>query len=324
MKATLKAVFLSLTLSGNLFASDSSLRMKEAMEQLSSCGNFIRYDNNSIYTGFGNYWTGSEAIRLPKPSLVRFVSLQSLTEYQVETLDSAVDLLTYNQSTYILTYSGLEEWDLGSYQRVGLYKTNIQGTPALKDQHSTSFARYKDTLIITNGISGVTFFDLKTKKITRGYGLIQSQYPLQSNAMGVTVSGKYAYVVLDSYTLVGPHDKRPFSGIVVIDMETQNVIRELGGMDPGVDSVSSDEKSLLVSFYGQPIWKYSLKALESNKLPAPTKRVWRFPTEGNPTGKAAIDEANYYTCFSRLPNPGEGPYKIKMSTTLNRKALMLD
>jgi hypothetical protein len=75
-----------------LQASPRSEKIKEAVLHLSACGNFIRYDSENVYTGFGSYWTSQNQPREPKPSVMRFVSIEQSKEYQVETLDSVVDV----------------------------------------------------------------------------------------------------------------------------------------------------------------------------------------------------------------------------------------
>jgi len=302
----------------------SSQLKKEAVEYLSACGNFIRFDDENVYTGFGTYWTGNHQPRQPQPNILRFVPIQKLTEFQVDTLDSVIDVVKYKQLNYVLTYSGIEEWDLKNFKRLNQYKTHILNRPLGDEEHPQAFALYKNKLIIAHGRLGVSFFDLDTKQITRAYAVAQGQYPLQSVVKGISVSGRYAYAVLDSYTLVDQHEKPAFRGIAVIDMENENTVAELDGMDPGADSVISDDRVAIVSFYGQPLWKYSVSSLQSSKLPQPLKRVWKFPVEGHPTGKAAIDTENYYTCYSKMPEPGQGPYFIKVPMVLNRKVLFLD
>ncbi|RYZ77669.1 MAG: hypothetical protein EOP06_30225 [Proteobacteria bacterium] len=143
-------------------------------------------------------------------------------------------------------------------------------------------------------------------------------------ANGVSISGKYAYVVLDSYTLVDKKEKPPLRGIAVIDMETESVIALHDGMDPGAESVVAYGDKVIVSFYGLPVWKYSATALHANVLPQPLRRLWKFPMEGRAVGAAAVDDTYYYTCFSRLPLPGEGSNFVKIPVALDRKSLMLD
>lgn len=316
---------LALSISSLGWAGPRSEQIKSAVEALSACGNFIRYDDSNVYTGFGTYWTGHEQPRRPQANTVRVVSIEGQTKNRLQTLDSAVDLLTYNDSTYILTFSGIEEWDLKNLQRKNVYKTHFPNTNFEDEQHARAFARYQDKLIIAHGRLGVSFFDLKNKIVTNAFKLIKGQRPLESTANGVAISGKYAFVIMDSYTLVEKEEKPPFQGIVVIDMETETIVNELVGLNPAADSAVADDKTLIVSYYGMPLWKYSVGSLMGSQLPkAPLKNIWKFPWAGHPTGKAAIDDMYYFTCFSRMPNQGEGPYPIKMPVAMDRRKLILD
>lgn len=321
----LAVVVATTALINHAHASPRSEKIKDAVEYLSACGNFIRYDSENVYTGFGPYWTSNEKPRQPKPALMRFVPIDHITEYQIETQDSVVDVFKNGASTYVLTYSGIEEWDLSQFRRISTYNTNLLSRPFQDEEHPKAFAQYKNKLVIAHGRLGISFFDMNTKKITRAFPVVLSHRPLESVVNGITVSGKYAFAALDSYSLVSDREKPAFRGIVVIDLETEAVVAELDGMDPGADSIVSDEKVAIVSFYGQPLWKYSVSGLAAaSTLPSPLKRFWKFPVEGRQTGKASMDDKYYYTCFSRMPKEGEGSYFIKVPMVLDRKVLMLD
>jgi hypothetical protein len=316
---------LTLAVQSQVQASPRSEKIKEAVESLSACGNFIRYDSENVYTGFGPYWTSSVKPREPKPSLMRFVPIDRITEYQVETLDSVVDVVKIGLATFVLTYAGIEEWNLSQFKRLGTYGTNSLSRRYQDEEHPRAFAQYKNKLVIAHGRLGVSFFDLTTKKVTRAFPVVLSHRPLESVVNGITVSGRYAFAALDSYSLVGAHDKPAFRGIVVIDLETESVVSELDGMDPAADSITSDANVAIVSFYGQPLWKYSVAGLsKASTLPAPLKRFWKFPIDGHQTGKASMDDKYYYTCFSRMPKPGEGSNFINVPMAFDRRVLMLD
>jgi len=202
---------------------------------------------------------------------------------------------------------------------------NVLSRPYEDEEHPRAFAQYKNKLVIAHGRLGISFFDLTTKKVTRAFPVALSHRPLESVVNGVTVSGRYAFAALDSYNLVGDRDKPAFRGIVVIDLETESVISELDGMDPGADSLTSDNNVAIVSFYGQPLSKYSVAGLsKASTLPAPLKRFWKFPIDRKQTGKASMDDKYYYRCFSRMPKLGEGPYFIKVPMVFDRRVLMLD
>jgi hypothetical protein len=305
-------------------AAPNSEAIKTTLEALPTCGNFVRFDDTNVYTGFGPYWTSSAKPRVAQPAKIWAASLDGLNRVELATLDSAVDLMTEGDRALVLTYSGIEDWSLSKKTRSNVYPTVNRTNPLGDEEHARSFARYGNKLVIAHGRVGVTFFDLKSKAVTKEIRLAANQGALESVANGVSISGKYAYVVLDSYTLVGEREKPAFRGIAVIDMDTETVVSELDGMDPGADSVVADGNRVIVSFYGQPLWKYAAKSLLASALPAPLKRVWKFPVDGRGVGAAAVDDKYYYTCFSRMPGPGEGSYYKKVPMVLDRRVLMLD
>lgn len=311
-------------------ANERAEKTKLAVAHLSECGNFVRSDVSNVYSGFGSYWTGSLHNRSPMPGKLIWTPIDSrtdnLVEYQIQTLDSAIDLISYNKLSYVLTYSGIEEWDLVAQKRLNVFLSHKDDVRFGNEQHPQAFAQFKSKFIIAHGRLGVSFFDLSNKKITNTYRLITSQAPrLESTARGVAISGKYAFVVLDSYSLVGPNEAPAFRGLVVIDMESEKIIREIGELPPGLDSVSADDDVVILSFYGMPLWKYSVNSLLTTKSPQPLKRVFKFPVLGHPTGKALLDEKYYHTCYKQIPETAaQGAYYIKTKTTMNRSQLMLD
>ncbi|MBL7542436.1 MAG: hypothetical protein JNL11_01400 [Bdellovibrionaceae bacterium] len=303
-------------------AQPDSERIKSAVEKLSSCGNFIRADQNYVYTGFGAYHTGSTSDRKAQPAEVRMIDIQTQHEYQVATLDSVVDILTHNDSTYVLTFSALEEWDMHTRQRKAVYSTLSLDQRLGDEQHARGMALYKNKLVIAHGRLGISFFDLSTKKASPPLELI-SQGPLESMAQDVTVSGNYAFVALDNYSVTGLHQKQAFRGLAVVDIENERIVKLVDDLPPGLDSISSDHQSLIASFYGNPIWKFSIHSiLTSNKTPTPTKRVFKFPKAGHPNGKAFMDDKYYYSCFWELPTSGS--YYKRGQIVLNRSQMMLD
>jgi hypothetical protein len=231
--------------------------------------------------------------------------------YELATSDSAIDSMQVGDSLYVLTYSGLEEWDVNSRKQKAIHSTySFSGIMAYK-QHARAFARYQDKLIIAHGRLGVSFFDLKTKQITRQFTLIPEQFPRESMATAVTVVGKYAYVVMDSFTLQAGGEKPAFRGLVVIDMDQEKVISELEGLDVGADAIVSDGKKLIVSYAGDPVWTYSLSQIQfdSKSLPRPEHWTRTYPVDGHPTGTPMLDDKYYFTCFSKEPPQGKGASK---------------
>lgn len=310
----------------SLQAASNSEQVKSVLEAQPYCQNFVRADQNNLYFGFGPYRLGLEEPRQAIPSKFRVAPLDGSAPYELATNDSTIDVVTVGSTAYVLTHSSIEEWDLTNRRRVAEYATYAAPMPLQFKQHAEAMALYKNKLIIAHGRLGVSFFDLSTKHLKNQFRLIKNQYPLESMAVGVTVQGNIAYVAMDNFTLANPGEpNKTFRGIVTINLDSETVVSQLGGMDPGADSINSDSKKVIVSFGGIPIWKYNRQSLSGNKLPEPELRIWRFPLKGHPTGAATMDDKYYYTCFSRPPNENEPQgLMIRVPMAIDRRVLMLD
>lgn len=307
MKNTIAISFLFLSVTS--FAAPDSELLRRTLEIQSECQNFIRFDDERLYFGFGAYRRAFEEPRQAIPARMKVVNFLNLgSMFSLQTSDAALDVIPEGDRLYILTYTGIEEWDLVSKSRQAIHPTTSAQGPLAYHQHAMGFARYGEKVIIAHGRLGVAFFDLRQNRVTNELPLVPGQSPLESTATGVTVQGRYAYVVMDNFSLV-PRGKPAFRGVVVIDMETEKVIAELDGMDPGATSISSDANHLIVSFGGFPVWVYSLQRIHASsggRLPQPLKRVWMFPMPGHPTGVATFDSKYYYTCYRKPAAPGTG------------------
>lgn len=307
-------------------AAPSSEQIKSVIEAQPYCQNFVRLDQNNVYLGFGPYLLGlPDSIRQRIPSFFRVAPLDGSAPYELKTNDSVIDIVTMGTVAFVLSHSSIEEWDMAKRMRVAEYPTYVTARPLDFKQHAEAMARYKDKLIIAHGRLGISFFDLHTKKITNQFRLVQKQSPLESQAVGITIQGNRAYVAMDNFTLAKPGEiNKTFRGIVVINLDTQTVIAELGGMDPGSDSILSDSKKVIVSFMGQPIWKYGIQNLKGSLLPEPEQRVWRFPIKGHPTGSPVMDDKYYYTCYSHHEEVNPNGTVRRRPRALDRRTLMLD
>lgn len=305
-------------------AKPDSEMLKKAVESQKSCKNFVDYDDDSVYFGYGEYRNSFDDVRLPIPSKLNVVSIANpQINRTLTTLDSSLQTLTVDNSLWVLTYSALEEWDKSTWQRVATYPTQNVASSLQLEQHARGFARYKNQLVIAHGRLGLTLFDLNQKEVVTNIRLVQNNPNGESTATGVVVQGRYAIVVMDNFTVVKPPESSAFRGFVIVDLETQKVAAELDGMDPSASALVSDGKNVLVSFDGMPIWKYNIVKLFSTKLPAADKHIWKFPVDGHPIGKPSLDEKYYYTCYSKMPEPGEGPYFKKIPMALEREPLGL-
>lgn len=300
-------------------AAPNAEQMRTALAAQPSCGNFVRFDDQNLYFGFGSYRNGLEEPRKPIPAKMQVRPVDGAAAFELATNDAAIDIVKENSSAFILTYSSIEEWDLAKRARVAEYPTYAINGPLAYKQHAQAMARYQDTVIIAHGRLGVSFFDLKKKRITNQFRLVRNQLPMESMAMGVTVIDHYAYVVMDNFTLVPSNMAPPFRGIITIDMRSQSVVNEMNGMDPGADAIAGLGNTLVVSFMGQPLWTYSA----TNGKPEFKRSIWKFEGAGTPRGRATMDEENYYTCLS-VPNPSHPGWMKKIAGSLDRRALQLD
>lgn len=308
------------------WAAPQSELMKTILEKQTDCGRFVRADDSAFYLGFGVYRRAFEEPRQPIAGALRVVSLTGAEDFTLITNDAAIDVVTEQNHAFVLTFSSIEEWDLAARTKVATYQTYAYPRVMEYQQHAQAFARYQDKVIIAHGRLGLSFFNLKTKRQTNQFRILQAQLPLESMATGVSVQGRYAYVVVDNFSLVRPPAKAPFRGVVVVDMETESVVAELDGMDPFVTSVTTDANVLIASFDGQPIWKYSLSSLKGKNIPEPLIRIWKFPVPGHPTGSAMMDDKYYYTCYAKAPaHPGEdGGRYHNVPLALDRRILILE
>jgi hypothetical protein len=274
-------------------------RVKAVLESAPACSNFVRFDDENVYLGEGGYKEMFEEPRHPMPAHVHVRPLApNQTPFDLATNDSTIDAVREGSSLFVLTYSGLEEWDLPSRKRTAVYPTYNGATAGAYKEHAEGFARYGNKLILAHGRFGVSFFDLKEKKITNQFRLLTAQFPLESMAVGVTIHDHRAFVAIDNFTLT----PTTFRGMVVIDMDTETVAAQWPGLDPGADSIVADGDRLVVSYGGVPIWGYDFADLQGIKaLPAPLIHALPFAVKGHPIGHASVDDRYYYTCFSRAP-----------------------
>jgi hypothetical protein len=315
----LLALFYSFTVSAH---ADPEL-VKSTVEAFPRCENFVRVDDQYVYFGFGKYRHLFEEPRQPIPGRLELAPLGHADQsFSLPTADAAIDVTRDGDTLFVLTYSAIEEWNLATKTRTASYPTYAIGGTLAYMEHAQAFARAGDKLVIAHGRLGVSFFHLKTRRLTNQFRLVPSQLPLESMATGVSVSGDKAYIVLDNFSLV-QNGKPAFRGLVEIDVAGERVVAEHDGLDPGADAVVTDGARAIVSFGGNPVWKYSLANLGTRTLPEPDRRVWRFPLPGNPTGRAAMDEKYYYSCFDQAPDKPGGPYK-RHPLALNRAELQLD
>lgn len=113
-------------------AAPSPELVKSTLEQVPTCGNFVRFDDQNLYLGFGYYSNGPEKPRVSKPAQVLVAPLGKAQRFALNTQDSAIDLITENNRAWILTYTGLELWDVNTRRALATYPTHVILTSAIK------------------------------------------------------------------------------------------------------------------------------------------------------------------------------------------------
>lgn len=319
--------FLSTLSLGAQISGNTAVELKKStLLNQTVCGNMVAFDSQNLFMGNGYYRYGVEEPRKPIAGSIFMVPLGTSQGTILHTQDGPLGIYTQNNQAYVLTYTGIELWDLKTQQRLTTYATQDQSTqPLAYMQHAQAMAQYKNKLVIAHGRLGLTVFNMDQKRLTTEIALIPQQFPMESMATGVTIQGHLAYVLMDSFTLSNPDQVPAFRGIVIFDMESERVVAELNGLDPGADAITSDGKNLIISFGGIPIWPYDLSSFANAKktMPEPITRLSDFPIQGHPTGLAALDDTYYYTCYSQAPAAGQGNLYKDVPQVLERSLLHL-
>ncbi len=284
------------------------------VESETQCSNFVRYDDDFVYLGFGPYRSGFDIPR--KPTWGRLVVRGGEQRYELTAQDAVVDVYRRSDVLWVLSYSGLEKWDLTSGQKLRVFDSHPNPERAGLHEHATALVPWGDYLFISHGRRGVVRFDLKSERFDKWLALNDQQAPLESMATGIARSQDKIYVVMDNFSLVNPGEKTAFRGIVTIDPTRFRVTKRQDILDPGATSISIQGNTLLVGFYGI-FWKYSLETLNREAAPEPDLRFWNFPLEGVTMGKPILDETYFYSCFSQ----GSGAQTVRRPRAFDWKKL---
>lgn len=320
----MKLFLLSATLLVGLsaFAQDPDV-IRQTLESQSQCGRLVQFDTNNLYMGFGGYRTSLEEPRQPVQGRLKVIPLGTTEEKVLSLEDSPLGIATPAGRLFILTYTNVEEWDATAGKKMFSTETYALGRIKAYQEHAQGWAQYKNKMIIAHGRLGVSFFDLDKKRLTNQYRLLREQAPLESMAMGVTIQGKYAFVVMDNFSLTRPPAPAPFRGVIIIDMETEKIVSQIPGLDPGGTSAMSDGGSVIVSYGGSTYWKYIIEGNGQIGVDPVSVRQ-RFPFRGHPTGISSMDDKYIYTCYLKAPKQGEnGGRYYNIPVALDRKELAL-
>ncbi len=309
----MKRLLLTFLLLSSTAHADPETR-RALVESETHCSNFVRYDDNFIYLGFGPYRSGFDIPR--KPTWGRLVIRGSEQRFELTAQDAVVDIHRQGQVLWVLTYSGLEKWDFASGTQLKVISSHPQPDRAGLHEHATGLVPWGDSLFISHGRKGVVRFDLKSERFDQWIALNDQQAPLESMATGIARSKDRIFVVMDNFSLVNPGERSAFRGIVTIDPTRLRITKRQDILDPGATSITIKDDILVVGFYGI-FWKYSIDTLTKEASPEPDSRFWNFPLEGVTIGKPVLDETYFYSCFSE----GSGAQTIRRPRVFDWKKL---
>ena len=291
--------FVSTTLffcSSVAIAKADSSQIKLALESQPNCQNFVRVDNDFIYLGFGSYLRGAETRRSQIPGHLRVVPIGNpSTSFDLQTHDSVTDAARIGDRLYILTFSEIEEWDLGSRQFVASYPTTSITDQLLYREHATAFALYQNKFFIAHGRLGISVFSLTEKRLTKEIALLNQQRPLESQARDIAINGKKAFIVMDNFSFVA-RGTPAFRGVITLDLDSETVDQQTAGLDAGAESINVSGGLIYISYDG-PLWTYSLQSLSASKVQVPVNPRFQYPSGGHPSGKMSVDQDYLYACM---------------------------
>lgn len=283
MKAFLPLTLVLLCLQAH---ADTSEKVRAALESQTRCSRLVQFDDSNLYLGL--------------PNQLKIISLEDLSEQLLNLPQSPMGITSFQNQFFILTPNVIQAWDASSLTETFTTETYALGRTKAYQEHAQGWAQYKDKLIIAHGRLGLSFFDLNKKRITNQFRLLRDQAPLESMAMGVTVQGRFAYVVMDNFSLTRPPAKTAFRGIIIVDMESEKVVAQIPGLDPGATHVMSDKKGLIVSYGGSTYWKFDLQPNGMVALDPSAIRP-KFPYRGHPTGTSSMDSKYIFSCYLKAP-----------------------
>ena len=103
---------------------------------------------------------------------------------------------------FVLTYDGVEKWDLENKQRVDKWKTSQFEQAKLRyKEHPTDMEIYKDRIYLSHGRLGMTVLDATTGELLKMINPLGDQAPHESQATAIGRVGSKIIMTWDNFTL---------------------------------------------------------------------------------------------------------------------------
>lgn len=296
----MKFLFVLALVVTNLYAGPSP----EQLSKLRSCTNFLSFDSLYLYSGTGAYKRGVEEPREAIPGRLDLVSLdESHPDKVIATLDGPMSIVRKENILYVLTYSGLEIYDLNNFDRLGNFETFSLNQPKQYRQHSRSMVLWNDLLFIAQGRLGFSVFDTKQNKIIIQRPLLADQLPLESEFMDVTIAGGKIVFAASSFSM--PEHGHAFRGLVIVNPISFKTEKQLDILDPGIENIFVSGSKLFAN-YGPVMWSFPLEEIMAGNKAVSHNNIPIDLNKGNFVGKGIAEGANFYSCYNQR---GSGPGK---------------
>lgn len=291
-------VALGLTIVSSAWAKADPDALRAVFQSVKSCDSFVRADDQYLLVGKSMI---SDSVQvLPIRTLA--------ARFELPLAAPALDAVRSGDHLFVLTDKGLEEWDLASRSRVGIYATYEPGAPFAYMQAPTGLLLNGDEIFISHGRLGFSVFNIVTHQLVDQHRILMDQLPLESMAVGIAPAGPHlAVLAVDNFSMVS-NGKPAFRGFVFVDLPSHEVVGQVAGLDPGVESVNTVGDRVFVGF-NPPIWGFSLSAFLNghSSASAPLWMRWSFPGQGYFFGKPYVDEKYYYGCYF---DPSQIPHRV--------------
>lgn len=309
-------ILILMLMSLSLHASEQA--MINAFYDLNTCGNFTERQGDWIIIGEGPYRRWMEEPRSPIPSILKMKNFKTGERRNLEIEDSATRAIIEGESLFVLTYDGIEKWDLKTNSKVAKWKTSHFDQRELRyKEHPTDMLIYQGKVYLSHGRQGLTVLDATSGEFLKQINPLGDQVPFESQATAIGRIGSNIILIWDNFSLSRPGKKKAFRGFTVYDTLKSEFSIIRGPLDPGNVSLNIDQQKMYVGFSGI-FHEYDFRKLSSRRRLRADKLHYAFPDRAKPYRRSLITESNVIGCWSF---PGDGVVK-RVPYVFNRKEIL--
>ena len=230
---------------GLMFAQKSiASPQSEAFLKQTACRNFVRHYDGRVLLG-----TDKGLALIEADGTSRVYDLGG----------SPRDALLFENEIVALVNAKIITLNRTNGEVTGRYETQAQKNPSalLPQENPRAIGRVDQTLLVAHGTLGVALFDLGSRQL-KGWVNTNRGQKILGMAQDIVTQDHSVYILIDNYQMNPLKPSQEFRGFVMIDLATQEEVDRIGGLDPGATAAGWYTDTLLVSFAGMPIWKFTM------------------------------------------------------------------